>query len=50
MVCQKEGKKIQRDFLENKKRLLELAKGRGRILVLVDPPPPPGKPIIEASK
>jgi len=38
MVCQEVGKKKQRDFIENKRRLMELCKQRGKQLVLVDPP------------
>jgi len=34
MICQKKGKKEKRDFIENKRRLLDLAKKRGQILVL----------------
>ena len=52
MVCQDVGKKKQRDFLENKKRLLALAKSKGKTLILVAPPvvkPPKQKsgPLIE---
>jgi len=37
MVCQDVGKKKQKDFIENKRRLLELVKKKGRVLVLVTP-------------
>ena len=36
MVCQEKGKKLQRDLIENRRRLLEVAKGVGKTLVLVD--------------
>jgi len=35
MTCQEKGKKIQRDFIENKKRLTQFYKGIGLTLVLV---------------
>ena len=46
MVCQDVGKKKQKDFIENKRRLLELVKKKGRALVLVTPGTirPPKKP------
>lgn len=37
MTCQEKGKKIQRDFIENKKRLIHFYKIIGLTLVLVKP-------------
>jgi hypothetical protein len=39
MVCQEKGKKTQRDFIENKRRLVELAKkrGKGEIIRFIEP-------------
>ena len=36
MVCQEKGKKLLRDFHENKRRLLEFAKKRGQTIVFVE--------------
>ena len=37
MNCQEKGKKVQKDFIENKKRLVAFYKARDLILVLVPP-------------
>ena len=37
MTCQEKGKKEQRDFTENKKRLAKYAKEKGKTLILVSP-------------
>lgn len=37
MTCQEKGKKIQRDFIENKKRLMNFLKQKGMTLVLMNP-------------
>ena len=37
MTCQEKGKRVQRDFIENKKRLIQFYKGVGLILILVTP-------------
>jgi hypothetical protein len=37
MVCQEKGKKLQKDFLENKRRLLMHLKERGITMVLKTP-------------
>ena len=36
MVCQEKGKKLQRDFIENKRRLIEFVKARGETIVFTD--------------
>lgn len=36
MVCQEKGKKLQRDFLENKRRLLEFVNKRGETIIFID--------------
>ena len=37
MVCQEKGKKVQKDFIENKRRLIQSYKEVGLTLVLVTP-------------
>ena len=37
MVCQEKGKKVQKDFIENKKRLIMFYKEIGLTLVLMTP-------------
>ena len=37
MVCQEKGKKVQKDFIENKKRLIQSYKEIGLTLVLITP-------------
>jgi len=39
MVCQEKGKKTQRDFIENKRRLQEFVKKRdkGEIIRFIEP-------------
>jgi hypothetical protein len=37
MTCQEKGKKIQRDLIENRKRLIECLKARGQTLLLITP-------------
>jgi hypothetical protein len=37
MTCQEKGKKVQKDFIENKKRLQAFYGGRGLTLVLIPP-------------
>lgn len=39
MTCQDKGKKVQKDFIENKKRLMEYTKTKGLVLVLISPTP-----------
>lgn len=36
MICQEKGKKEMKEYRENKRRLVELAKENGEILVLKD--------------
>ena len=43
MTCQEKGKKEQKDFIENKKRLAKYAKGKGKTLILVSPMKPISK-------
>jgi hypothetical protein len=37
MTCQEKGKREHRDFIENKKRLLEYVKSRNKVLILITP-------------
>ncbi len=37
MTCQEKGKKIQRDLIENRKRLIECLHSQGKTLMLVTP-------------
>ena len=37
MTCQEKGKKIQRDLIENRKRLIECLNSQGKTLLLVTP-------------
>jgi hypothetical protein len=37
MNCQEKGKKVQKDFIENKKRLVAFYKARELTLILVSP-------------
>ena len=37
MTCQEKGKKVQRDFIENKKRLMTFLKNKDLTLVLMNP-------------
>jgi hypothetical protein len=43
MTCQEKGKKVQKDFIENKKRLQAFYSARGLTLVLI----PPKKPLTD---